>query len=102
MAQDTGHAILGIDEIKNVRTDGRLDDGTALVITDGETYEVFNTGSSEVSLTERAVARGAPSLDSDDAVLIPPKRSASLKAVTGFNYYVWSLNASSRVAISEQ
>ena len=101
MAQDTGHINLAVDQVKDIRTDTRLDDGAAFVIRDGQRYEVFNTGKSEVSLAERATSRGIPDLETDDAILIPPKRSAWITVAPGFEYYTWSLNAPSRVALSE-
>ena len=97
----TGHIDIDIDidEIKNVRTDTVLDDGTNVHIADGTEYIIQNTGDSEVSLSERETSRGIPGLYSEDAYLIPALGWTRIKVDVGMNYYVWSLNRSSRVAV---
>ena len=97
---DTGHIDIGTDEIKNIRTDVTLDDGTAVTIANGTEYGIQNVGDSEVSLTEREMSRGIPSLNSEDAHVIPPRGWLYMQVVSGMDYFVWSLNRESRVIVS--
>ena len=93
-----GHTHIDIDEIKNLRTDLTLDDGSPFDLEDNFEYGVQNIGDSEVSLTEREVSRGVPTLNSGDVLLIPPRGHVYIQAETGNNYFAWSLNASSRIS----
>ena len=97
----TGHIDIAVDEIKNIRTDVTLDDGTSVPVDDGAEYNIQNVGNSDVSLSERATSRGIPGLNSEDAYLIPVLGWTRIKVETDMNYYVWSLNRPSRVAVGK-
>ena len=94
-----GHTDIAIDEIKNLRTDLILDDGSPFVLENNFEYGIQNVGDSEVSVTERDTSRGVPTLTSEDVLLIPPRGRVYLQVKTGEDYFAWSLNASSRVSV---
>ena len=96
-----GHCDIAIDEIKNLRADLTLDDGSPFDLENNFEYGIQNIGDSEVSLTEREVSRGVPTLISGDVVLIPPRGGAYIQVEAASNFYAWSLNARSRISVTK-
>ena len=97
-----GYIDLRIDEIKNILTDTVLDDGTPVAISPGRKLAIQNVGVSDVSLNERETSRGLPTLSSPEADIIPSLGWVQVNVTPGYNYYVWSLNAPSRITVGDK
>ena len=97
-----GYIDIGIDEIKNILTDTVLDDGTIVDISSGRKLAIQNVGASAVSINERERSRGLPTLTTPEADIIPPLGWVQVNVTPDYDYYVWSLNAPSRITVGDK
>ena len=96
---DTAHCTLPQGQLKNLRLDIRLDDGTHFPIVDSKKYEMVNTGGEDIKVCGRSASRGEPDLDTQDMLLIGHKVSFWLEPEPDINYYAWSSGQDSLVAV---
>ena len=98
---DTAHLALPIDELKNLRTDVRLDDGTEVPLLVGHSYRCQNIGASEVRISERSTSRGEPDIESNDYLLLSNREWTRLDIFPDVNYIAWSRGQDSVLSVTE-
>ena len=102
MAVDSmGVVTLKNNEVSNLRTDFKTENGTAIVVDDNVFYTLKNEFVPNIVIAIRTTAEGVPAVGDKAKMTIYGEDSATLKFESGKDYYAWAANKQTELVIAE-
>ena len=97
---NTAHLKIPANSVKNLRTDIVLDDGTSVQLSDGDSCQI-QARYRPIRVATRATARGAPTTETEDFLLLEQGKTAKLVIENGFNHYAWTCGPGAVLSVGD-